>query len=147
MKVSIRQVYIRADVNFPFTFLMQRWVGDQLSLAAGTADSFVKKYGPEFELIINMSAKRGIETNEVRGPTVYRTDKHVEYSVFLPFDSVPNTSDRLHVAMRYLLEGVLTVFKKLRIETHQLEARVDDIVQHVCAHPEMLDSAQLPGKN
>lgn len=67
--------------------------------------------------------------------------------MFLPFDAVPDTAERLAIAMRYLLEGVRTVFGKLGISTEKLDGRVDATVEHVCSHPEMLDNANLPGRN
>lgn len=145
MKVSVVQVYIRENVNFPFTYLMQVFVSEELTALAHDSAAFHTSYGPEYELIINMSAKRGINDNEVRGPTVFRKGrKTVEYSIFLPFDTIVEHPERLRLAMQYLLDGVKTVFRKLRIDTSAVEARAGAIIEHVCSRPEMLDQAHLP---
>ena len=35
----------------------------------------------------------------------------------------------------------------LAIVTERLDARAETIVEHVCAQPEMIDAANLPGRN
>lgn len=117
---------------------MQQWISAQLTAVADTPVDFVKRYGADFQLAINLSAKRDTTTNDVRGPTVFKRYKTVDYSVFLPFDAIKHADDGCGCAMRYFIDGVRIVFGKLGIETEKLDARRDEIISHVCSEPLML---------
>jgi hypothetical protein len=100
---------------------------------------FIKKYGREFELMFNVSAKRGIRENEIRGPSVFRKTKDVEYTIFLPFDVIMRDAEAPKSALRFLLEGVCTVFDLLEISKSRLLERQDELINGICSDPTMLE--------
>jgi len=104
MKVFIGQIYIKAGVAFPFSLRFQRWLGDALSERVEVSEQFSKKFGADFGLGLRISAKEDIERPEIKGPTVFKRDKNVEFTIFLPHR--PNDYHDLTVAS-LLLEQVL----------------------------------------
>lgn len=55
MNISFVQIYIKPGISFPFSYVMQQWLGEQVSSLAGSALAFSKKYGPDFDLGFNIS--------------------------------------------------------------------------------------------
>ena len=88
--------------------------------------------------MFNISAKTGITDNEVRGPTVFKRTRDVEFTIFLPFDTIVQTDDVTLAAVRFLMAGVYKVLESLEIDASPLKAREDDILERVRSDPEMI---------
>ena len=86
MKIYVAQIYIEVGSVYPFTHYFQRLISDELTKRISASSAFIQKYGEDFNLIFRMSAKSSLKEPEVQGPTVFKTDKDVEYTIFLTFD-------------------------------------------------------------
>ena len=73
------------------------------------SEMFVKRYGDDFNLIFRMSAKSGIDETQILGPTVFKRDKDVEYSIYLPFTQAPCDFQKLRDALGSLFEAIVRV--------------------------------------
>jgi hypothetical protein len=100
---------------------------------------FVKKYGEDWDLMFRISAKAAIRDTEIRGPSVFRKDKDVEYSIFLPFTVVRDTQDASRTAIEFLFDAFLSVLTKLAFSTERLEARRPALIESICSDPSMFD--------
>ncbi len=138
MNVSIGQIYVKPGISFPFSHLMQQWVSEELSSLSGPGTAFKQKYGAAFSLMLRISADTNIIENVIKGPTVFKRTKDVEYTIFLPFDVIKAAPDGCATAMRYILAGVREVFSLIGISTAALEASEQSIIHRVCSDPEML---------
>jgi hypothetical protein len=138
MKVSVSQIYIKAGVSFPFSHHMQRLLGEEFSGVSQDDGEFVRKHGGDFDLVINLSADVGIGQVRVKGPTVFKKTRDVEYTLFLPFDVIVGSSDGCRSAVEFLVEGVRTIFRQAGIDTARLHERQASIVEQVCSNPIML---------
>ena len=85
MKVNFCQTYIEPEVDFPFSHHFQHRISAEVTALVEPSAKFIKKYGRDFELTFNVSAKTALQDNEIRGPTVYRKTKNVEVHDFLAF--------------------------------------------------------------
>ncbi len=103
MKVFFRQTYIETGATFPFSVHFQRRMTEVVTSLVVPSAKFLSKYGDDYDLIFNVSAKRGLQENEIRGPGIYRRTKDVEYSVFLPFDVIMASSDIYRTALEILV--------------------------------------------
>lgn len=122
MKIYVAQIYPEVKCNFPFTHHFQRFLTEQLSENAGGSSYFSQKYGMEFDLIFNMSAKTGIEDVQVFGPTVFKRTKDVEYTVFIPFNLETSKRTNLKKVLRFLFKGICDVL-------NQLEFNIENILK------------------
>ncbi|MCP3140660.1 hypothetical protein [Pyxidicoccus xibeiensis] len=138
MKVSIGQIYIKPGVSFPFSHLMQRWLAKELSSAASDIAEFEKKHGIGFSLMVNVSADTQLMDNQIKGPAVFKRDKDVQFTLFLPFDVIAAAPDGCRVAMEYLLSGIRSIFQKAGIDPGKLDEKRTFIIDHICADPTML---------
>jgi hypothetical protein len=141
MKVSVGQIYIQAEVDFPFSFEMQSWISKELSALASPGPAFLKSYGKGFELIIRLSAKTKIGENEIRGPSVFKKNKDVEYTVFLPFDPIRDAgAGSRRLAAEKFVDGVAAVFAKAGILAPKLSERRATLINKLVTDDEMLDA-------
>ena len=137
MRVFIGQIYIKPGVDFPFSHQMQGWLGEQLSSMANPSAEFVRKYGADFALVVRVSADTGIVENRIKGPTIFKKTRDVEYTVFLPFDVIDKASDGCRVALDFLLRGIESVFHQAGIDAERLPERKASILDHICSDASM----------
>lgn len=140
MLVNFRQCYIEGGVNFPFSHFFQNRISEEITALVEPSAKFIKKYGEDFDLTFNVSAKAALQDNEVRGPTVYRKTKDVEFTVFLPFTEIMRHADAPKHALMYLLKGVFHVFDLLEIDSSQLLATQESLIEGICSDPTMLEA-------
>jgi hypothetical protein len=139
MKVWFGQIYIEPGVSFPFSHLFQRRLSAEVTALVEPSSTFLKKYGSDFELIFRISAKQGLKDNEIKGPTVFRKAKDVEYSIFLPFDVINRNADAPKRALSFLLKGVCKVFDMLEIDKTRLFNKQQSLIEGICSDPTMLE--------
>jgi len=139
MKVWFGQVYIELGVAFPFSHLFQRRLSSEVTALVEPSGKFLKEFGEDWDFMFNVSAKRGLQDNEIRGPSLFKKGKKVEYTIFLPFDVITRYPDAPRHFLRFLLQGVYDVFDELEIDKSKLVERQKAIVEGICADPTMLE--------
>lgn len=145
MRVVVRQIYTRVGISFPFSHLLQVYLTSVLStLAAASASKFEAKFGAGFELVINVTAVAGTIHTSIKGPTVYKRDHDVEFTLELPFDVVATASDRCAKAVVLLLEGVEAVFSRVALDVGPLQRERAEIAGKVCSDSSMTKGPWLP---
>jgi hypothetical protein len=117
---------------------MQVWLTKELSTVASVSAEFEKKFGTGFSLMVRVSADTQILDNEIAGPTIFKKDKDVEFTVFLPFDAISAETEGCRKALEYLLSGIRAVFQKVGIGTDMLDEKRTFIIEHICTEPAML---------
>lgn len=144
MKVAVSQVYIEVGVYYPFSYRFQVYISDELSKLVSPSAAYVERYGADYDLIINMSAKSGLTSAEVKGPTVFRKTKDVEYTVFLPFDR-QERCDRASFrrALRELLGQITLILVRLEVDVSQLIRRSEAIVDRIVDDERMFEDRDV----
>jgi len=99
----------------------------------------VKKYGEDWDLMFRISARAAIGDTDIRGPSVFRKNRNVEYSIFLPFTTIRGAEDVLRTAIEYLFDAFLSVLTKLGFSTERIGARRLALVDSICSDPRMFD--------
>ena len=138
MKVWFGQIYIEPGVSFPFSHHFQRRLSQEVTALVKPSANFLKNYGEDFELMFRISAKKALHDNEIRGPTVFRKTKDVEYTLFLPFTVIMRHADAPKVALTFLLKGVCDVFDLLEIDKTKLIEKQASLIDGICSDPTML---------
>jgi len=141
MKIYVGQVYIETDAVYS-----QQKIHAELTALITPSEKFIAAYGEDWELMFNMSAKaynvktrKKRKVNEICGPTVFKKEKDVEYTIFLPFDhNTPHDNDKRRFALGHLFEGIYDVLWRYDIDTSRLEAGQQRIIDDIIADPETL---------
>jgi len=142
MSIYVSQIYPEAGVSYPFNHRFQKYLSDLVSAKVGTSKKFADMYGPEYDLIFRMSAKEGLAKPEIKGPTVFKRDKDVEYTVFLPFDrSVEMDAKTLSRALDFLLSSMIEILKELEMTTTGLSEELSAIVDRILGDAKMIDAS------
>lgn len=137
MEVAFSQIYIEPGVSFTFSWQFQKAITAFATSTVEISAKFMGKYGINFKLIFNVSAKQQIKENEVRGPSVFRRTKDVEYTIFLPFDECQREKEPNRAALKFLFAGVCQVLDSLDIQTASLVAEEGAFIERVLADPSM----------
>jgi len=137
MKVHFGQIYIKPGVAFPFSHLFQRRLSDEITALVLPSAAFVQLYGDDWQLIFRISAKRNITDNEIRGPSVFKKAKDVEFTIFLPFDVIQRDASIAQSAIVFLLRGVCSVLGSLGFDTSNIDACQSGLAESISSDPTM----------
>lgn len=138
MKIFVGQIYIEVGINYPFSHIFQGWISEQLSSLVTSSQKFDEKY-PDFNLVFNLSAKAELTSPLIKGPTVFRKTKDVEYSIFLPYFEHDWSDPRtLRKPLRSFLDAAATLLQSLGADVSELQARSESLIDHILADPEMI---------
>ncbi|HAH46549.1 hypothetical protein [Gimesia sp.] len=138
MNIYVAQIYIEAGVNYPFSHLFQVFFGKELTKRINPSGIFIKKYASDFDLMFRMSAKEHLKEPEIKGPTVFKKDKDVEYTIFLTFNKLKTPGPVLYrQVLRQLIDQIVIVLTDLEIDTSKLLADSSDIIETVVTEPKM----------
>lgn len=99
----------------------------------------ISRYSDEFNLIFRMSTKSGIDESEIRGPTVFKRDKDVEYTVFLPFRGDHCDATALHEVVKLLISGIVRVLDDLGFDSANVSDGADDFANDVVPDAAMIE--------
>jgi len=150
MKIHVGQIYIENDTDYGFTHVFQRKISKALTSLVSPSSFFIQEYGEDFSIIFRMSAKRRFkrrplheqhfEDTEIWGPTVFRKEKDVEYTIFLPYyDKEEDSPDRLKNALTRLLDATNHVLAEfLKMDTDALMQQRDTVISDILADPKIL---------
>ena len=173
MQVFITMFPVEKGAEFPFSIVFQQYIFEQFTSLVAPSPWFSAKYGDDWRIIFRISANwspdeedtaKGVKLSEgakvklaryrsftseplrveVRGPTVFKKDKDVEYSIFLPFRRVIESENPPITALNYIFTGVYSVLEKMEIDTSRLRAEQERIVKHVCSEPKMFEVNPRP---
>ncbi len=136
MKIHFGQIYIEAGASFPFTHKYQLAISENVSKLVVPSDSFVSLYGQDYELMIRVSAKKGLKENEIKGPTVFKKEKDIEFTIFLPHDILIGKDNWAEETTIFLLKGLYSVLNSLGINSDILKNSQTEIVTALCCEPE-----------
>lgn len=138
MQIHVGQIYISPDAAFPFSVRWQTHCGDLLSSLPLHSARFEQDYGVDYKLIFRVSAKKNIDEVETRGPTHFRRDRHVEFTLFLPHAGRARVSvAECRVAMDQMFAAVGTVLELLGCEPEALRAAAPRWIDEIMNRAEM----------
>ncbi len=137
MKVYFGQVYIQVGISFPFSHLFQNFLGTKVTELVKPSSKFIKCYAEDYSLMFRISAKKELTENEIRGATVYKKDKDVEFSIFLPYTPIMQKENPNREALKYLFEGIYEVLEKYEINVSMLKSEQNKIIDKIMSSPEM----------
>jgi hypothetical protein len=139
MRVYVSQIYIEPGISYPFTHVFQKYLSSLASDDTKCSEQFRTRYGEDYDLIFNVSAKTGLVSPEIKGPTVFKREKTVEYTVFLPFQIEQNISDKsLTNAIKLLLNCMNTVLSSFSMTSNRIAGDTDGIARRVVEDPNMI---------
>lgn len=123
----------------PFATYFQRFLSDKLTDQAYPTSTFIDKYGSDYSLIFRLSAKHELDANEICGPTVFRKDKDVEFTIFVPFRKVTESNSPTRTALGYLFDGFHEVYEQVGIDGGIDAGAEQELTNAICRDRRMFD--------
>lgn len=139
MNIYVSQIYPEAGVYYPFTHRFQQYVSKAITDRIGLSESFVQQYGQDFDLVFRMSAKSGIQETEIKGPTVFKRDKDVEYTIFLPHSGNDYNLNTLSVVISKLLSAIVNVLQDLGFDSSSVSHNSAELAKQITADSAMIE--------
>ncbi|MDR2546827.1 MAG: hypothetical protein LBC96_04855 [Lachnospiraceae bacterium] len=137
MRIHFGQIYIQVGRIFPFSHAFQIFLGEKITELVEPSPRYNELHGENFKLIFRISAKWQLAVNEVVGPKVYKKDKDVEYSIFLPYTPIMQEPEPNRSALENLFEGVYEVLGGYEIDISAIKAEQEGIIDKILSSPEM----------
>ena len=139
MNVYVSQAYIETGSAYPFSHHFQRFISREITARVSPSEYLTKKFGEEYNIKFRMSAKSAIPEVEVRGPTVYRDTKDVEFTIFVTFDkSQGDSTEACYRALEELLCAIINTLSMLQFDVSRLADEYKSLITHVMSEPKML---------
>ena len=93
--------------------------------------------------MFRISAKAGIELQEIYGPTVFKKDKSIEFTVFLPHKSSEMLTENDHrQLLGLLLSSVVDVLGKMGLDTTKVKEGISSLIRDFSSDAKMLDRSK-----
>lgn len=139
MKVIFSQIYIQAGVNFNFSHQFQIFLSRKVSELLCVSKKFLKLHDKDYTIIFRISAKKELTANEIKGATIYKKDKDIEFTIFLPYTPIIQEAEPIRCALEHLFQGIYDIFEEYEIDTYKLKARQRKIIDRIMSSPEMFE--------
>jgi len=141
MKIFVSQIYIEAGIAFSFSHHFQVWISDQFTSRVKPSKEFIEVYGEDYNIIFRMSAKTKITRPQIKGPSVFKKTKDVEYAIFLPHGGGKDDDTKCHEkALDYLFESIVSILESLGIDATNVVRDSFDLIGQIIANPAMLNA-------
>jgi hypothetical protein len=138
VRIYFGQIYVKPGIEFPFTHVMQVYLGERITALVSDSDPFIQRFGADWTLTVRISADDDLAHTKILGPTLFRKDHEVEFSLFLPYRVIVAEADVVRAALRAILTGTLDVLSRVGLDPGRVVAARELIVEEIVARPEML---------
>lgn len=139
MNIYVSQFYIEAGANYPFSHRFNHFISKAIADRIASPESFVQKYGEDFDLIFRMSARSDIQDTLIKGPAVFQRDKDVEYSIFLPYNGDNQDPRTFKEVVARLLSAIINVLTDLGFDASAVLRDSSELADQIVENPAMID--------
>jgi hypothetical protein len=141
MKIYVGQIYIQAGINYPFSYIFQKWIHEELSKLVEPSGSFLKKFSIDFTILFSLSAKSEIEIAEIKGPTIYKKDKDIEFTVFLPHDGkAVDSYEDCRKPLEIFFSCLATALESLTLDASLIKKNSHLLIEKILSNQLMFDN-------
>ena len=134
---------IRPGLEFPFSFKFTAWLSKAVSSRVNMSEHFSKKFGDDFKLGFRICAHDEFDHVRVYGPTVFKKDKSVEFSVFLPHHGRDYFNrDELVVVFDELMQSVVLILDRVGLDASGLCPDLPLLRAEFLTKPELVDTPE-----
>ena len=113
-------------------------LGELVSESADMPQAFANRFGVDFYLsfLIDTAKRKSVG---LRGPSVTRKHKAVEFGLIIPFEDVRQDYSTLASVTHAVLLGTTRALEQLRFDVSRIQSKQKSMVATVCSSPGMID--------
>lgn len=140
MKIFVGQIYVQVGIRYPFSYIFQKRMHEELSKLVKPSEAFLKKYSEDFEIMFRLSAKSEIKEAEIKGPTIYKKDKDIEFTVFLPHNGKPVEScEDCRGALEIFFGCVVIALESLTLDASLVKGNCNFLINTILSDDSMFE--------
>lgn len=140
MKIYVSQFYTHVNENYPFSWKLQKTLSEKLTSCVLSCNRFAARFGSGFNMMFRINARSGIVEPELFGPTVFKRDRDVEYTIFLPFDpELVLTKNVLSDVIVTMLEAICGILDDLGVSVSLTSSDIRQLATTLAEDPQMID--------
>jgi len=110
MYIELSEIYAEVGINFPLSYRFGKLLMKKLQLIAPEVTARLKQmYGAGYGFWIILSSRKNVTSFEIKGPSVSKRHKEVEYTVFITHD-IAGRDSFLQDYLALLIPALQTVF-------------------------------------
>lgn len=110
MKIKISSIFPEPGYSFKVSYKVIKLILELLN-----SEKYEGK--ADYDLGIVIATGEKVKTLEVKGPDISKRYKTIDYAVWIPYNSVIESTNMLQSYIAYLFEGIENVFLKEEIKT------------------------------
>jgi hypothetical protein len=136
MKIFFGLFFLNPDAVYPLSVRWCEFMSERISALGLPCASIQAKYGSDCSLIFRVNAECGLREVRIHGPTYFRRQRDVEFTIVLPHTGKPirNAAD-CAFALSHLFNGTVRVLRELGVDPANLEAAAPSIVAETLQQP------------
>lgn len=137
VRITFTGCYTQPGFSYHFSHLFFKWLERELAKRVEASEAFTQTY-PGFSVVIWLNAHSDILEPVIRGSTVRKRDKEIEVYLVLPHAGGPcPTSPKAYKKpVKWLLESVAEVLRRLGLDPTRLVQGTPTLVQHFVRTPD-----------
>lgn len=131
--INSNSVYL--DDNFDISNKVLSLIIVKLNTLIIPSELFNKKY-EGYQLVLINSSRRQFEILTIKGPSVSKKYKCVEYVIYIPYLEVLNSENYLESFLNFYEQGVIEVLSKYQIDLSKVPDAFKEIKKEVLGNPD-----------
>lgn len=142
MKFNItHNSFEEVNADYPFSHDVFMWLAKELCKRIRPSKHFTNKYGKDWMLTFDLSAKRQRKNPKVfEPPAVYRRDKNVYWRISVRFIGNKSRDPNYYVLpIKQFIEGIIIALQSLEIDTSKLVRDLPSLAKGFTSNPDMFE--------
>lgn len=113
MHITVAGAYPEVGINFPISYKFNKLLREAIhSPEEDFSDAFQKVYGKEYSLGIILSAKEDTLDLIIKGPSISKRYKAVDYVLYIPFCIIHSQADFFINYVNFVCDGIKSILEK-----------------------------------
>lgn len=138
MKISFVQLYSEVGASFDRIDgpLLHALVVRLNGLEKNIPELAKKFQGGDFKLLFTLSAKSGVAAVDIKGPTVWKKENKVGFSLFLPWRKTNDFIDEVEFVLPWISKAIVSVFHKYDVDGSGVDLVIREVIEETKASPD-----------
>lgn len=137
MKISFVQMYSEVGASFDrLDGPLLQTIVSRLNSLKKNIDQLTSKFEVrDFKLLLTLSAKTNLDQLEIKGPTIWRKENSVGFSLFIPWRKTNDFIDEIEYILPWISKGIISVLAKYGVDGQGVDEVIQEIIEEAKRTP------------
>jgi hypothetical protein len=138
--VTVSGLFSDPDATFEVPHQVSKVIASILSSELADTHAFDENFGKDYYLCLMRSSRVGLADLEIKGPTISKRYKTVEFSLKMPHRKIVEDPRRYGIYLDYMERGTSSVFAEIGLVTKRPMADIFREIRARCFAPDFVAS-------